>query len=108
MLKTFALRGRDVPLVVYGPPACASSSRLFRRVVGAVSYPLELVELRAGDMLERDDYKVLVFPVSHSSSSLGYAPRGAAAAGPLRRRGGRCALVSRRAASAGRSSAGSR
>src|SRR5204863_8825730 len=48
MLKTFALRGRDVPLVVYGPPGLRELFDVFRRVVGRVPYALELVEVRAG------------------------------------------------------------
>src|SRR4051794_39789531 len=81
MLKTFALRGRDVPLVVYGPPGLRELFDVFRRVVGRVPYPLQLVELRAGDVLERDEYKLLVFPVTHSAASVGYALREAARPG---------------------------
>src|SRR5881275_2532348 len=73
MMKTFALRGREVPLVIYGPPGLRELFDAFRRVIGRIPYPYELVELRAGDSLERDEYVVRVFPVEHGVSAVGYA-----------------------------------
>jgi ribonuclease Z len=73
MLKTFALRGREVPLTVYGPPGLRDLFGSLRRVFGKLTYPLELVELRAGEARERDDYAIVPFAVSHGVSALGYA-----------------------------------
>jgi ribonuclease Z len=73
MLKTFALRGRDAPLTVYGPPGLRQLFDVLRRIVGRLTYRLELEEVRAGDSLERDGYKLLVFPVSHGVAAVGYA-----------------------------------
>jgi ribonuclease Z len=73
MLKTFALRDRDLPLTVYGPPGLKELFRDLRRVIGRVPYPFELVEVRAGDMLDRDGYRILVVPVEHGVAALGYA-----------------------------------
>ena len=73
MLKTFALRQREVPLTVYGPPGLKELFSTLRRVFGKLSYPVELVELRAGEALERDGYRVLVFPVHHGTTAVGYA-----------------------------------
>jgi ribonuclease Z len=73
MLKTFALRGREVPLTVYGPPGLRDLFGSLRRVFGKLTYPLDLVELRAGETLERDDYAIVPFAVSHGVSALGYA-----------------------------------
>jgi len=73
MLKTFALRQRDVPLTVYGPPGLRDLFDSLRRVVGKLTYPLDLVEVRAGQALERDGYEVRVFPVAHGVSAVGYA-----------------------------------
>src|ERR687895_1284961 len=53
MLKTFALRGRETPLTVYGPPGLAELFAVLRRVFGKLSYKIELAELRAGDTLDR-------------------------------------------------------
>ena len=73
MLKTFALRGRDVPLTIYGPPGLRDLFGGLRRVFGKLTYPLDLVELRAGDTLDRGDYAIVPFAVSHGVSALGYA-----------------------------------
>jgi ribonuclease Z len=73
MLKTFALRQRDVPLTVYGPPGLKELFGALGRVVGRLTYPIELVELRAGEALERDGYRLLAFPVHHGVSAVGYA-----------------------------------
>jgi ribonuclease Z len=73
MLKTFALRDRQVPLTVYGPPGLKELFRELRRVVGRLSYPFELLEVRAGDVLEREGYRLLVVPVAHGAAAVGYA-----------------------------------
>src|SRR3954452_6050849 len=73
MLKTFALRGREMPLTVHGPPGLRELFDSLGRVVGRLNYPVELAELRAGDTLERDGYRILVFPVHHGVSAVGYA-----------------------------------
>jgi len=73
MLKTFALRGRELPLTVYGPPGLRDLFGALRRVFGRLTYELELVELRAGDVLHRDGYDLVAFPVDHGVSAVGYA-----------------------------------
>jgi ribonuclease Z len=73
MLKTFALRGREVPLTLYGPPGLRELYASLRQVFGRLTYPVDLVEVKGGDMLERDGYKLLVFPVAHGTTAVGYA-----------------------------------
>jgi ribonuclease Z len=74
MLKTFALRDRELPLTVAGPPGLKELFRELRPVIGRVPYPLELVELRAGESIDRDGYRLLVFPVEHGgAAAVGYA-----------------------------------
>ncbi len=73
MLKTFSLRDREPPLTLYGPPGLQELFRELRPILGKLSYPFELVEVRGGDALERDGYKLLVFPVAHGGSAVGYA-----------------------------------
>jgi ribonuclease Z len=73
MLKTFALRGRELPLTVYGPPGLKDLFGALRRVFGRLTYALELVELRPGDVLQRGDYNLVTFPVAHRVPSLGFA-----------------------------------
>jgi ribonuclease Z len=73
MLKTFALRGREVGLTVYGPPGLGELFGALRRIFGKLTYELRLQELRAGDVLERDGYKLVTFAPAHGVSSIGYA-----------------------------------
>jgi ribonuclease Z len=73
MLKTFALRGREVPLVVYGPRGLRDLLGSLRRVIGRLTYDVRLVELEPGDVLERSDYRLATFGVLHGVSSLGWS-----------------------------------
>jgi ribonuclease Z len=73
MLKTFALRGRELPLTVYGPPGLTDLFASLRRIFGKLTYPLELAELEPGDVLERGEYNLVTFPVAHGVQALGYA-----------------------------------
>ena len=73
MLKTFALRGRELPLAVYGPPGLSDLFLALRRIFGKLTYPYELRELRPGDALARDGYRLQTFPVRHGVSAIGYA-----------------------------------
>jgi ribonuclease Z len=73
MLKTFALRGREVPLVVYGPRGLVDLLASMKRVVGKLAYELRLIELEPGDVLERDGYRLATFAVAHGVSSLGWS-----------------------------------
>jgi ribonuclease Z len=73
MLKTFSLRQRELPLTIYGPPGLRELYRSLDRLIGRLSYPVELEELRPGQALERDGYRILAIPVHHGVSALGYA-----------------------------------
>jgi len=73
MLKTFSLRGRELPLVIHGPRGLADLLGSLKRVVGKLSYELRLVELEPGDVLERDGYRLATFAVSHGVSALGWS-----------------------------------
>jgi ribonuclease Z len=73
MLKTFSLRGREVPITIYGPPGLRDLFSALRRIFGRLSYTVELKELRPGDELIREDYRLEAFAVSHGVSAVGYA-----------------------------------
>jgi ribonuclease Z len=73
MLKTFALRGRELALTVYGPPGLGELFGALKRVFGKLTYPLQLVEVRPGDVLDRGDYRIVVFKVAHGVAANGYA-----------------------------------
>ncbi len=72
MLKTFDLRARERPLAVYGPPGLRELVVLGLRAAGRVRFPLELIELAPGDVLERDGYRIAAVPVSHRAPAYGY------------------------------------
>jgi len=73
MLKTFALRGRELPITVYGPPGLLELFTVLKRIFGKLTYEVDLVELRPGDVLDRGDYRLFAFSVEHGVSSIGYA-----------------------------------
>jgi len=73
MLKTFALRGRELPLVVYGPRGLAELFASLKRVLGKLTYDVELVEIAPGDALERDGYALVAFDVAHGGASIGWS-----------------------------------
>ena len=73
MLKTFSLRGRELPITVYGPPGLGDLFAALRRIFGRLTYEYELVELRPGDVLARGDHRIETFPVAHGVSSIGYS-----------------------------------
>ena len=72
MLKTFALRGREVPLTLYGPSGLRELLSALRRVFGKLTYPVETVEIGPGDVLVRSDYDIRAFAVDHRTQAVGY------------------------------------
>jgi ribonuclease Z len=73
MLKTFALRGREVPLTLYGPSGLDDLLGTLRRVFGRLTYPVTTIEVVPGERLERDGYGIEVFAVDHGVPAVGYA-----------------------------------
>jgi ribonuclease Z len=74
MLKSFALRERDQPLAVYGPPGLADLMGTMRSIFGRLPYELSVVELQPAELVEREGYHVAAVPVRHrGGSSFGYA-----------------------------------
>jgi len=73
MFKSFALRGRELPLEVYGPRGLVDLLGSLKRVVGKLTYELRLHELAPGDVLERDGYRLATFAVAHGVSALGWS-----------------------------------
>ncbi len=73
MLKTFALRGREIPLTIYGPAGLQGLMTTLARVFGRLTYPVAAVELEPGEHLERDGYRIDAFRVDHGVSAVGYA-----------------------------------
>ncbi|HTW11719.1 MAG TPA: ribonuclease Z [Solirubrobacteraceae bacterium] len=72
MLKTFDMRGRELPLTVHGPRGTRDLVEGVLRYAGRTEYPLHIVELSDGELLERDGYDIVAVEVSHRGSALGY------------------------------------
>ena len=57
MLKTFALRGREVPLTIYGPRGLQSLMSDLRRVYGKLTYEVRLQELEPSEDVAFDGFR---------------------------------------------------
>ena len=73
MLKTYSLRGRELPLQIYGPHGLDDLLSGLRRIFGRLSYPVESTELEPGVVHTRADYRIEAFPVDHGVPAIGYA-----------------------------------
>ena len=72
MLKTFALRGRELPITIYGPPLGRSSATCGACSAGS-PIPTSSSRFRPGDVLARDDYRIKAFAPNHGRNAVGYA-----------------------------------
>jgi ribonuclease Z len=74
LLRTMGLQDRTAPVTLYGP-------RGAQRILGLAmslgiernKFPVEVVEIRAGDRLRRDEYDIVVFETEHRADTVGYA-----------------------------------
>jgi len=74
LLRTMGLQDRTAPVTLYGP-------RGAERILGAAmslgiernKFPVEVVEIRAGERLRRDEYDIVVFETQHRADTVGYA-----------------------------------
>jgi ribonuclease Z len=73
MLKTFGLRGRELPLTIYGPPGLGALLEVLRPIIGRTPFELRLVELEPNEELDRDGYRIAAFNVRHRVQAYGYA-----------------------------------
>ncbi|HEY4131760.1 MAG TPA: ribonuclease Z, partial [Gemmatimonadaceae bacterium] len=75
LIRTMALQGREQRLRLWGPRGTA---RVLKRVESLgferSTFPVELLEVDAGQPVARNGYAIVPFPVDHrGSASLGYA-----------------------------------
>jgi ribonuclease Z len=73
LLKTYSLRGRELPVTVYGPRGLRELMSTLRRVFGRLEYQLDVAELDPGEELERGDYRLRTFAVDHGVAAIGYS-----------------------------------
>jgi ribonuclease Z len=74
LLRTMGLQDRTAPVRLYGP---RGASRILSVAVNLGvernQFPIEIVELQAGDRLSRGDYDIVVFETHHRADTVGYA-----------------------------------
>jgi ribonuclease Z len=74
MLKSFALRERDQPLTVYGPPGLSELMNAMRLIYGRLPYDLDVIDLDPAETVQRDGYLIAAVPVQHRGGpAFGYA-----------------------------------
>jgi ribonuclease Z len=73
LLKTYDLTDREQPLTIYGPAGLEDLFRTLGRLIGRLSFRLDLVEIEAGDRIDIDGGEIRPFPVEHSVRACGYA-----------------------------------
>jgi ribonuclease Z len=73
MLKTFALRGRELPLTIYGPRGLGDLWQSLGRLVGRIGFDVGVVELGTDAVLGREGYDLRTFPARHGRDAIGYA-----------------------------------
>ena len=74
LLRTMGLQDRTAPVVLYGPKGA-------QRILGTAitlgiernKFPVEILEIKAGDRLARDDYDIVVFDTEHRADTVGFA-----------------------------------
>lgn len=73
LIRTMGLQDRTEGITLYGPKPA-------RRILGAVlnvgiertRFPVEIIEVAAGDRLRRTEYDIAVFPTDHRADTVGY------------------------------------
>jgi ribonuclease Z len=68
MLKTFALRGREIPITIYGPPGLEHMMDEF----SGTPFEVDLYELQPGEELGFKGYSVSAFDVDHRGRAFGF------------------------------------
>ncbi len=73
LLRTLALQDRTEPLSIWGP---SGSSPILHSAIylgqGRLPYPVEILELEAGDRVCQEEYDVVALPVRHGTPAVGY------------------------------------
>lgn len=74
LVRTLGLMDRTEPITLYGPrPAQRVLGGALNIGIERTRFPIEIVEVKPGDVLARDDYEFQVFETEHRSDTVGYA-----------------------------------
>jgi ribonuclease Z len=72
-LRTLGMGGRTEPITLYGPPpARRVLDEAIHLGVERLAFPVEIVELKGGEVLDRGGYTVRAVRVDHRVNALGY------------------------------------
>ena len=74
LLRTMGLQDRTAPVTLYGPKGA-------QRILGGAinvgieknKFPVEIIEIKPGDRLARDEYEIVVFETEHRADTVGFA-----------------------------------
>ena len=72
MLQTFSMRDRERALTIHGPNGLDELMRSMRRIYGRLTFPVDVVELEAGESVRRDDLEIQAINVRHRVLAFGY------------------------------------
>jgi ribonuclease Z len=67
------MQDRVEPLTIHGPPGLVALWNSMARIIGRPSYGIELIELNRGETVDRGEYSIDPFDVSHRVVANGYA-----------------------------------
>ncbi|MBX7098639.1 MAG: ribonuclease Z [Myxococcaceae bacterium] len=72
-LRTLGMGGRETPLKLYGPPPGRKLlDNAIHLGIEKLSFPVEVHELKGGEVLDRGSYQVRAVRVDHRVAALGY------------------------------------
>lgn len=74
LIRTMGLQDRTTPVTLYGPKGAP-------RILGTAvtlgiernKFPIEIIEVKPGDRLAREQYDIVVFETEHRADTVGYA-----------------------------------
>ncbi|HEY1086830.1 MAG TPA: ribonuclease Z [Archangium sp.] len=73
-LRTLGMGGREQPLTLYGPPSARKVlDSAIHLGVERLAFPVDIQELRGGEIIQRKGYGVRAIRVDHRVNALGYA-----------------------------------
>lgn len=74
LMQTMSFMGRKEPLLIYGPEGTREFTELFKALgYFNLKYEVRGIELKPGDLVEREEYVIQALKTEHNISSLGYA-----------------------------------
>jgi ribonuclease Z len=74
LVRTMGLMDRSAPLTLYGPRGAQRIlSGALNVGIERTKFPVDIVEVKPGDILRRADYEIRVFETEHRADTVGYA-----------------------------------